>query len=98
MMIWTSFAFIFLAGFALGVWLGGRPERAGWKAALVMPLVLLAGSLFLILYLLWAAREGDSFAALAAASVTVVGLAAAALAFAGGLFGVRWRRAGKRLP
>jgi hypothetical protein len=94
MMFWISFVFIYLGGFAMGAWLGGKPGRAGWKAAVVAPLALLVGFAVLIVYLLWAARQGDGFAALAAISVGVWGFAAAVVAFVGGWFGVRWRRAG----
>lgn len=95
MTILSTLVGVFLGGFAVGAWLGGRRERAAWKAALALPALILAGTAAMVLYLMWAAGQGDSFASLAAASVGALGMAAAPLAFAGGLFGVRWRRAGK---
>ncbi len=85
---------VFGAGFGTGAWRAGTPGRSLLKAAMLLPLVLLALTALLVGYLLYAAGQGDSFAGLAAASMIVLGIIVSLLALTGGLLGAWYRRAG----
>ena len=68
-------------------------RRSLLRAACELPALLLVGTMGLAGFLLYAAAAGDSFAGLAAASVTLIGVVCSLTAFAGGLFGAWFRRA-----
>lgn len=93
-----SFFWIFLAGGVPGYALAGKAHRSALVAASAMPLVIATVFLAIILYVFATDRApGDGFSDLAVASLTLMGALAALVAFAGGLFGVRWRRTGLKL-
>ena len=92
----SALIFLFVAGFAAG---GGRAGRAGRglvASAAALPLAPLAIAAALIAYELLRPRTGENMTDLAVIATATVGGVSALLAFAGGLFGARWRRAGAR--
>jgi hypothetical protein len=93
---WLIFLTVFVLGFGLGAWRAGAAGKSLLRASCELPVLLLICTSGLAGYLLYAARAGDSFAALAAASVTVIGVMLAILSLAGGLFGAWYRRAGQQ--
>lgn len=84
------------AGFGCGAWRAGKSARSLLKSAVLLPIILLALTAMFCGYLLYAAGQGDSFAALGAASVLVLGVIFSLLALTGGFFGAWYRRAGGR--
>jgi hypothetical protein len=97
-MKWVFLLAAFGAGFGIGAWRAGVEKRSILSAAALLPLIVVIGTGGLVGYLLYGAANGDSFAGLAAASVTVLGLILSLLALFGGLFGAWYRRAGERRP
>jgi hypothetical protein len=93
---WWVILAVFVAGFGLGAWRSGAAGRSLLRASCELAVVLLVGTLGLAGFLVYAAAAGDSFAGLAAASVTLVGVVLALVSLAGGLFGAWFRRAGGR--
>ena len=95
-MTWLFLLIMFVVGFGVGAWRAGAPGKSLIRASCELPILLLLITLGLAGFLIYAAARGDSFAGLAAASVTVIGVAVALVCFIGALFGARFRRAGGR--
>jgi ABC-type sulfate transport system permease component len=93
---WLFLLIVFVVGFGVGAWRAAAPGKSLIRASCELPILLLLITLGLASFLIYAAARGDSFAGLAAASVTLIGVALALVSFIGALFGARFRRAGGR--
>jgi hypothetical protein len=87
---------LFLAGFGSGAWLAGTKGRSLLASAAPLPLLVIAAAVVLIVYELSRPRVGENMTDLAVIATATIGGLFALIAFAGGLFGARWRRAGRQ--
>lgn len=94
-MTWLILLAVFALGFAVSAWRAGKQGRSLFGASWPLPLALLLVTLGYAGFLVYGAAAGDSFAGLAAVTVALVGGVLTLLAFAGGLFGAWFRRAGR---
>lgn len=88
---------MFVGGFGIGAWRAGTPGRNVVACAAALPLALLVIAAGLIGYELLRTRTGENMTDLAMIATATIGALFALVAFAGGLFGARWRRARRRL-